>query len=72
MIFSGDYSFFVGPLVTPGLMVKSPLGFKAREQLKLRLVEAHALHMPKTHPWCDTCQPLDHRANLFHIPATMH
>ena len=69
---------FVGSLIPCfGLLVMSPLGFKARVGSLIRTWQRHACYMfPEIHIWCDTCWPLSvqhgSQANLFHIPATRH
>ena len=42
-----------------GLLVTSPLGFKARVGSLIQAVRRHTYNMfPEIHLWCDTCQPL--------------
>ena len=55
--FLEDISTFVGPLIPCfGLLVTSPLGFKARVGSLIRTWWRHTCYMfPKIHLWCDTC-----------------
>ena len=60
-----------------GLLVMSPLGFKARVGSLIPNWWRFICYMlPKIHFWWDTCQPLDtkhgSRAVPFHIPANRH
>ena len=75
------WNLFMGPLWYPcfGLLVMSPLGFKARAMTITLWPEWAALfmlgrgiHVPEIHLWCDTCRPLGgqhSRRAVFHIPA---
>ena len=57
-----------------GLLVISPLGFKARVGSLIRTLWRHTFdNFPEIHLWCYTCQSLGSRhgswADLFHIPV---
>ena len=60
-----------------GLLVMSPLGFKARVgSLICTWQRCICYTFPEIHLWCDTFQPLGNQhgsqADLFHIPVTRH
>ena len=60
-----------------GLLVTSPLGFKARVGSLIHTWQRCMCYIfSKIHLWCNTCQPLGGLhgswANLFHVPASRH
>ena len=75
-IFGGHESFLWGHWYPCfGLLVMSPLGFKARVG-SLICTWWRCTCFPEIHLWFDTCQPLGgqhgSQADFFHIPATRH
>ena len=70
--FRGQQSFLLGHWCPCfGLLVTSPLGFKARVDSSLVCFIICMQLSPQIHLWCDTCWPLDgqhdSRACLIHI-----
>ena len=76
IIFGGHKSFLWGRWYPCfGLLVTSPLGFKARVGSLIHTWQRHMCYMfPEIHLLCDTCQYLGGQhgswAVLFHIPAS--